>query len=174
MDSSRIYYTAFKTCWGWFGLCGYENALLRTCLPVGTREVAKRRLLADLAQARPNKDYFSDVQEMVTAYFEGSYVDFGAVAVCLQGLTKFQRTVLNALRDITYRQTISYKELAKLAGSPSAFRAVGGVLAKNPLPLIIPCHRVIKQDGSLGCFSAAGGVETKKRMLDLEKSLKFP
>ena len=165
-----IYYTTFRTPWGWFGLCGYENALLRTCLPVGTREVAKRRLLAGLAHARPNKDYFSDVQEMVKAYFEGSYVDFANVPVCLEALTGFQRRVLGALRDVTCVQIISYKRLAKMTGSPLAVRAVGGVLAKNPLPLVIPCHRVICCDGSLGGFSTAGGVKTKKRMLDMEKS----
>ena len=74
-----------------------------------------------------------------------------------------------ALRTVKYGKTVSYGDLARLIGNPKASRAIGSVMAQNPLPLIIPCHRVIKQDGSLGYFSGPGGVHTKQHMLKLEK-----
>jgi len=86
------------------------------------------------------------------------------------GLGLFTRRVLTACRSIEFGRTVSYGRLAEMAGKPGSARAVGGVLAQNPLPLIIPCHRVICANGSLGGFSAMGGVRLKKRLLELEAS----
>ena len=76
---------------------------------------------------------------------------------------------MTACRDIRFGQTVSYGRLAEMAGKPGAARAVGRALAKNPLPLIIPCHRVICANGKIGGFSAPGGVTLKKRLLQLEQ-----
>lgn len=82
--------------------------------------------------------------------------------------TAFERKVWSALRKIPYGKTRSYKDVAKSIGHPKAFRAVGNANARNPIPLIIPCHRVIETNGDLGGFGH--GVKVKRRLLDLEKA----
>lgn len=156
--------------WGWFGLLGSEQGLVRTCLPDTHKEAVQSRMLSDFPGSERSKKAFSVLQKAIEDYYKGAAVDFGNVKICLDGLSEFQRTVLTALRTINYGNTVSYAQLAKLANSPRATRAIGTVMAQNPLPLIVPCHRVIKADGSPGLFSAAGGTDTKKRMLELEKS----
>jgi methylated-DNA-[protein]-cysteine S-methyltransferase len=163
-------YAIFRTQWGWFGLLGSEQGLLRTCLPVSHKGAVQSRMLSDVPNAERSKKAFSVLKMEIESYYEGSPVDFGNVKVRFDGFSEFQRKVLTTLRTIRYGETVSYSQLAQLAGRPKAARAIGRVMAKNPLPLIIPCHRVIKADGSPGLFSAAGGADTKKRMLDLEKS----
>ncbi len=78
----------------------------------------------------------------------------------------FRRTVLDHLRQIDYGRTASYAALATRAGNPPAVRAVGSACAKNPLPVVVPCHRVVRSDGSLGQY--VGGVEAKRALLNLE------
>jgi len=163
-------YAIFRTQWGWFGLLGSEQGLVRTCLPVAHKEAVQSRLLSDIPNAERSKKAFSVLQNAIEDYYKGSPADFSDVEVCLADSSEFQQRVLITLQTISYGEIVSYSQLAKLAGSPKAARAIGMVMAQNPLPLIIPCHRVIKADGSVGQFSAAGGTDTKKRMLDLERS----
>jgi methylated-DNA-[protein]-cysteine S-methyltransferase len=85
------------------------------------------------------------------------------------GCTGFRRTVLEEVEKIPYGETRTYKEVAVSAGSPKAFMAVGSVCASNPLPIIIPCHRVLPASGGIGNY--AGGEALKKRLLDHEKSM---
>jgi methylated-DNA-[protein]-cysteine S-methyltransferase len=165
-----VKYTIFKTKWGYFGLAATDNGLLRTCLPLARREKAESRLLRNFPNFQYDKALFRKFQEQITAYFEGACINFRDIPVVLDGLGLFARWVLTACRDIEFGQTVSYGRLAEMAGKPSAAKAVGGVLAKNPLPLIIPCHRVICANGGLGGFSAAGGVRLKNRLLELEAS----
>jgi methylated-DNA-[protein]-cysteine S-methyltransferase len=125
----------------------------------------------------PQKDNRSDLnfkhvildaaEEQLTQYFEKKRTTFD-LPLCLQG-TEFQKQVWNILREIPYGQTISYGEQAKQLGNPKASRAVGGANGKNPLPIVIPCHRVIGKDGSLTGFS--GGMEWKKALLEWERPL---
>ncbi len=98
-------------------------------------------------------------------YFEGEKIDFSSV-VDLSSLSPFTRKVLNETRKIKYGTTITYSELARNIGS-TAIRAVGGALARNPIPIIIPCHRVVAKNG-IGGYSAGIGIKT--RLLELEKS----
>jgi methylated-DNA-[protein]-cysteine S-methyltransferase len=161
-------YTIFKTKWGYFGLASTDNGLLRTCLPLAERKRVESQLLKNFPGSQYDKGLFKTVQEQITAYFEGDCVDFRAIPVVLDGLGVFARRVLTACRDIGFGQTVSYGRLAEMAGKPAAARAVGGVMAKNPLPLIIPCHRVICADGKIGGFSTSGGIALKKRLLKLE------
>ena len=163
-------YNIFRTQWGWFGLLGNEKGLIRTCLPVAHKEAIHSRMLSDMPGAQRSKKAFSTLEKRIQAYYKGDRGDFQDVKIHLDGLSEFQQKVLSTLKTITYGKTVSYSELAKLAGNPNAARAIGAVMAQNPLPLIIPCHRVIKADGTAGLFSAAGGTTTKTRMLDLEKS----
>jgi methylated-DNA-[protein]-cysteine S-methyltransferase len=162
-------YVIFQTRWGYFGLLGGEKGLVRTCLPIATSREAKELLLADGEVAKRDDELFADLQAKIRAYFEGGCVDFSDTPVALDGLGEFGAKVLRECRKVGYGQIASYGRLAKLAGRPTAGRAVGNILAKNPVPLIIPCHRVIYSDGNIGGFSAEGGQGMKKMMLELEQ-----
>ena len=83
--------------------------------------------------------------------------------------TKFQLKVWNYLKKIPRGKVTSYLEVAKAIGKPNAFRAVANAVGKNPYPPLIPCHRVIRSDGSLGGYSAKGGIKEKRRLLLKEK-----
>jgi methylated-DNA-[protein]-cysteine S-methyltransferase len=104
----------------------------------------------------------------LTAYFAGAPTDFAALPLDPQG-TPFQRRVWQELRRIPRGQAISYKELAKRIGKPRASRAVGQANAVNPIPIIVPCHRVIAADGSLGGYSS--GLERKRWLLRHEGAI---
>lgn len=178
-----LYYTVFRTKWGYFGFAGERDAVIRSCLPVPHRQVAERGLLLGLGPAdediRLNQGFLPDLQERIVAYFDGEKVDFSAdPPIHLDRATPFGRKVLDACRAIAFSQTMTYSTLARQVGCPGAARAVGGVMASNPLPLIIPCHRVLRTDGGLGGFSAPGGVATKQKMLRHEQvprlQLSFP
>lgn len=105
---------------------------------------------------------------MLQRYFKGERIDFGDIPVVLGGLTPFRQKVLSEIRNLTYGKISSYGQVAELCGSPSAARAVGGALASNPIPVIIPCHRVVASDGRLTGFSAPGGEITKMSLLKME------
>jgi len=167
-------YVIFETKWGYFGLAGTESALCRTQLPGPELKKIESQLLKNLPDAQFDETFFKILQEQIAAYFEGSCVNFSSdIPVVLDGFGGFSREVLTACRNIRFGETITYCGLAKKAGRPAASRAVGNALAKNPLPLIIPCHRVLRTDGKLGGFSAPGGISFKKRLLTLEhKALK--
>jgi methylated-DNA-[protein]-cysteine S-methyltransferase len=166
-----VKYVIFKTRWGYFGLLGTENTLWRTQLPTTGKKTAKTRLLKNLPTAHHDKNLFKPLQKQIIAYFKGSYVNFSEdIPLEIHNLSPFAQQVLKTCRDIKLGQKISYSQLAEKIGKPSAARAVGSCLAKNPVPLIIPCHRVIRSDGSLGGFSApGGGISLKKKLLLHEK-----
>ena len=107
----------------------------------------------------------------IQAFAEGRRDDFLDVPVALGEVTDFQRRVLQQCRRIPYGRTLTYGELAAKAGFPGAARPVGGVMAGNRVPLVIPCHRVVGSSGSLRGYSGAGGVATKQRLLELEGQL---
>ena len=169
-----IKYVIFKTKWGCFGLAGTKSALCRTHLPGPEPKKIEARLLKNLPGAQFDETFFKILQKQIVAYFEGSCVNFSPdIPVVLDGFAVFSRKVLTACREIEFGQRITYSGLAKKAGRPAASRAVGNALAKNPLPLIIPCHRMLRTDGRMGGFSAPGGIPFKKRLLTLEyKALK--
>jgi methylated-DNA-[protein]-cysteine S-methyltransferase len=104
-------------------------------------------------------------KQELKAYFEGIPTDFATLTLVPQG-TPFQRRVWEELRRIPRGQAISYKELAERIGNPKASRAVGQANGRNPIPLIIPCHRVIAADGGLGGFSS--GLDHKRWLLHHE------
>ena len=104
----------------------------------------------------------------IRQYLTGRPARLSQIRFAPFGGSPFARRVLEACRRIPYGQTRSYAQLAAAAGSPGAARAVGRVMASNRVPLVIPCHRVVGSAGKLGGFSAPGGLETKRRLLDLE------
>jgi len=121
-----------------------------------------------------DKNLLKSLQKQIIAYFAGKLpLRHPSSVLCplnLSGLTTFTRKVLIACSKIPPGQTVSYSQLAGMIGKPRASRAVGSALARNPIPPIIPCHRVIHSDGSLGNFSAPGGTNTKKKLIALESN----
>lgn len=109
----------------------------------------------------------ASVTRQLGEYFRGEREGFD-FPVDLRGLTDFQRAVLQATREVPPGEIVSYKEIARRIGRPKAVRAVGNALGRNPVPILIPCHRVISMDGSLGGYSGGGGSQTKARLLALE------
>jgi O-6-methylguanine DNA methyltransferase len=163
-------YAIFRTKWGYFGLVGAESGLCRTYLPGSKLAVIEFQLLKDFPTAHLEPAFCQGLQEQIAAYFEGALQSFSFdVPLVFDSVADFSRSVLAACRKVRFGQVITYRELAKRSGRPAASRAVGGALARNPLPLLIPCHRIIRTDGKLGGFSAPGGIELKQRMLDLER-----
>ena len=160
-------YTIFNTAWGYFGLVADKKGLRRTILPCENRKTVEKCLLAGLDNPQFDKNLLKPLQKQIIAYFEGKPARLNAPLV-LDSLPIFTRKVLAACRKIPSGKTVSYSQLAGMIGKPRASRAVGSALARNPIPLIIPCHRVIHSDGSLGNFSAFGGTSTKKKLLALE------
>jgi methylated-DNA-[protein]-cysteine S-methyltransferase len=110
----------------------------------------------------------SEAASLLAGYAEGEQVQFGSIRLDCTGLTPFGRAVTNACRCIPYGTTCSYGELAARAGSPGAARAVGSVMRRNAWPIVVPCHRVLASGGKIGGYSAPGGLDLKRRLLELE------
>jgi methylated-DNA-[protein]-cysteine S-methyltransferase len=166
-------YTIFKTKWGWFGMVATEKGLCRTHLPAQNRQKVKLQLLKNIPDPQYNKQLFNMLQQQIKAYYKGIYVDFNSdIPIDLHRFSAFTQTILTAARRIKIGQKLTYGQLAARVDRPKAARTVGLVMAKNPLPLIIPCHRVTRSDGSLGGFSATGGIKTKQKMLNLEAQIR--
>jgi methylated-DNA-[protein]-cysteine S-methyltransferase len=166
----QIKYIVFKTKWGWFGLAGNEKGLLRSCLPCPTRKIAEKHLLAGLANPQFDRNLLKSLQNKIIAYFEGKPVKFNA-PLAVEYLPFFTKKVLASCRKIPSGKTVSYSQLARMIGHPRACRAVGAALAKNPIPLIIPCHRIIRSDGSLSGFSDPQGPPLKAKLIALEQNV---
>lgn len=123
----------------------------------------------EMTKARPSgKPQNSDVIRSLEAYFETGKGSFAGYRLKLDGMTPFQRKVLKAISKIPSGETMTYGDVAKAAGKPGAARAVGNVMAMNPIPLILPCHRVVATNG-LGGFT--GGLDMKRKLLRLEGAL---
>jgi len=164
-------FTIFQTKWGSFGLAAAQSALLRTHLPADDPEKVKTALLKNLPNPQYDKKLLKTLQRQIIAYFDGCSVNFSPnIPLALDGFSQFAVSVLTACRDVSFGRTITYALLAQKVGKPTAARAVGRVMAKNPLPLIIPCHRVIRTNGTLGGFSAPGGIPLKRKLLSHEKN----
>lgn len=134
------------------------TALLRIRLP------GERPAPADDRPRRADPDAFSAVVAQLDAYFAGTRRTFD-LALAPAG-TPFQQRVWALLRDIPWGQTISYAELARRSGNPAASRAVGAANGRNPLPIVVPCHRVIGSNGALTGY--AGGLDAKRTLLAIE------
>ncbi|REJ95452.1 MAG: methylated-DNA--[protein]-cysteine S-methyltransferase [Planctomycetota bacterium] len=159
----------FPTDLGWFGLLGRGESVLRLCFGhVGPAEV--RQALAGCVDAAGASecDWTPDLRRRLEGYAAGEIDSFRDVRVAMEGRTQFQKTVIGALRSVGYGETVSYRELAELAGSPRSARAVGRVMAANRVPIIVACHRVLASGGGLGGFSAPQGTAMKRRLLQME------
>jgi methylated-DNA-[protein]-cysteine S-methyltransferase len=116
--------------------------------------------------------WFSELIDAIERYLAGQAVDFSSFPLDLGDQPVFRNRVWQACRKIPYGRTMTYAELAAKAGNPKAVRAAGSAMSHNPVPIIIPCHRVVRSDGGLGGFSAPSGVSLKEQLLTMERSAK--
>jgi methylated-DNA-[protein]-cysteine S-methyltransferase len=132
------------------------------------RQVDEKKFLADVSlKYHISKDDqpFVDVRAQLDRYFAGENVSWEITLDLLSG-TEFQQLVWSYLRNIPYGQTVTYGQIAQKLGKPGASRAVGAANGANPIPIIIPCHRVLAGAGKLGGYS--GGLDVKQALLSLE------
>ena len=166
-ETSTVGFRLVKTRWGCFGIVlSGEHRVVATFLP--QEEASLRRALVSRypgirEQSRGADKFCNQVRD----YFSGAKTNW-SVDIDLRAMPEFRRHVLEACRRIPYGATASYADLARAVGSPAAARAVGSAMANNPLPLIVPCHRVVRSDGTLGGFSSPRGTSQKIRLLKLE------
>jgi methylated-DNA-[protein]-cysteine S-methyltransferase len=163
-SSYALFDTAFGTC----ALAWNERGITRLRLPEAKPAVLEARMAARGRERGIPTVAVADAMAEVRRYFGGEQTSFSEIVLDLAGCEPFDRAIYAALRRIRWGTTASYGELAGAAGAPKAARAVGRAMGRNPVPIIIPCHRVITADGRIGGFSAPGGVDTKDRLHRLE------
>lgn len=159
---------AFPSRLGWFALIGSSRGLRRLSFAHESREAALQAVDARQIDAVRPGAWISNLCRRLQAYAEGEVVDFLDIPLDQAGQTPFRAAVVEACRRIEYGRTVSYGELATAAGSARAARAVGNIMATNPTPLLVPCHRVLGAGGAIGGYSAGRGVGLKRRLLDME------
>jgi len=158
---------ACQTTWGWVGLAVSANGLLGTTLPVVCRDDALAPLFRRWASTREGTNaHLAGLQAKLQRYFLGEDVDFREERLLGERSGAFTQRVWDIVREIPRGEVRSYGWVAQRAGSLRGARAVGRAMATNPFPLIVPCHRVVGQDGQLTGFG--GGVAMKRRLLELE------
>lgn len=150
MDSSRLYFDTYKSPLGQIHLVMMDLELVGLCFNRPHMRGARvpERLVQEL-----------------DAYFDGTLKEFSQSVSLLSG-TEFEKQVWLALREIPYGEVRTYKWMAEKVGCPKGSRAVGQALKKNPIPIVLPCHRVIESDGKLGGYSF--GEDIKRRLLQME------
>jgi len=176
-------YGLVKTNIGWCGVICTDRGVRNIIIGVSSRKKARNLILKKLPalfashQSRSNplprqstSGIASIVLLKIKKYASGARMNFSSIKLDRSNLTCFKKDVFRVVRAIPYGRTMSYKDVAKKIGSPKACRAVGRALARNPLPIIIPCHRVIGSNGELRGFSTPGGIDIKRKLLLMEGS----
>lgn len=161
---NNMYYTTIKTDLSEIILMGDENGLSHLHLNAGK---SKGQFKID-SKWIENRDFFSNIITQINDYFLGKRIQFD-LKLNLQG-TDYQKKVWHALMNIPYGETVTYKDIAIKIGNSNSARAVGMANNKNPIPLIIPCHRVIGSNGKMVGY--APGIDLKVKLLDLERRFK--
>lgn len=159
------YFTTVATPVGDVHLAATEQGLCALGLDE-SRQAFVRRLEARGWQVQQGFEHLQMAARQVREYLEGGRQQFH-LPLDLDGLPPFQQRVLRALLDVPAGQVLTYGQLARQLGQPRACRAVGRALAANPIPLVVPCHRVVRSDGGLGGYSA--GLPLKARLLEMER-----
>lgn len=165
-------YIVFDTTLGFAGIAWSDAGITRFQLPSPSAEATKRNLLrrAPDAQVTAPSPCIAQAVDAANRYFAGERIDFSDVPLDLTGQDDLFLAIHAAARRLGYGETTTYGGLAKAIGRTDweAAQEVGRAMAKNPVALIIPCHRVLAAGGKIGGFSAPGGAETKAKMLELE------
>ena len=164
----EIHATIFDTVKGPAAVAGSSAGLCLVLLPGLGRRALRAEVRRRLPDAVESDRGLKTAAAAVARYFESGSLPKTRVRLDLEGVGNFRREVYEALCEVAPGETVTYSELARRIGRPAAHRSVGTALSRNPVPLFVPCHRVIRTDGGLGGFTAEGGIELKECMLALE------
>lgn len=168
-DGAETYRSLFETGLGVGGVVASDEGLVEVFPPFGGEE--KGAMLAQIAARYPSASQESPLTRRAAAllarYFAGEPVAFD-LPIDWRGFTPFRRAVYQAVRAIPSGEVRSYSEVAAEVGQPRGARGIGGAMARNPLPIIIPCHRVVGKSGGLTGYSAPGGIGSKLWLLKME------
>lgn len=160
--------TSFDTALGRFGIGWTDKGLARVLLPGdGPEAFAQKLNRGDAVPGEPPRAMMA-LMDRIEDYAEGERVGFEDVALDLSGLPDFYRRAYDILVQVGWGETLTYGDMARRLGDVGLSRAVGQAMGANPMPLVIPCHRVLASNGKPGGFSAPGGAVTKVKMLGLE------
>lgn len=162
MAGSALGVTYFDTAIGVCGLAWSETGIVRSYLP-GARS-------RTVEEASP-PEFVRDAVTRIRALLDGEPADLSSIPLDLAEVSDFPRRVYEVTSTIPPGRTLTYGEVAELVGEAGAAQAVGRALGANPVPIVVPCHRVLGADGRLVGFSAPGGTDTKRRMLVIEGAL---
>lgn len=166
-------FALFETSLGACGIAWNARGITGLQLPETSAEATRARLRRrwpGAVESEPPADVRCAIDQ-VLALLGGAAVDLLDVALDLDGVPEFHRRVYEVARSIPPGRTLTYGDIARRLGVPQEAREVGQALGRNPVAIIVPCHRVLAANGRMGGFSASGGVATKRRMLEIEGAL---
>lgn len=165
-------YCLIETELGWFGLAWSAAGITRAYLPGEEPEALRSRMARHGPELEPEEDgvppFVAEARSLIADYAQGGAVSFAALPLDLAGVGDFNRRVYEDILNLGWGETTTYGDIARRVGDAALSRAVGQAMGANPIPLIIPCHRVLASGGKTGGFSAPGGARAKLRMLALE------
>jgi methylated-DNA-[protein]-cysteine S-methyltransferase len=163
-------YALFDTTLGRCAIAWSERGIAAVELPGADDAATIRRIARALPRAAETSPppQIAAAIAAITRLLDGEPDDLATLPLDLDGVPEFHRRVYDVARTIPPGETRSYGEVAAALGEPGAAQAVGRALGRNPVPIVVPCHRVLAANGALHGFSAPGGIETKRRMLALE------
>ncbi|MCX8109987.1 MAG: methylated-DNA--[protein]-cysteine S-methyltransferase [Syntrophorhabdaceae bacterium] len=162
---SVIKYAIFDSSLGNILFVSRDNALIRLQISHDDPSSIKNKFIIEEPGGIESVKPFLNIAKQLDQYIKGEKVDF-SIDVDLSGLPEFTQKILKEVKKIPYGETRTYGWIAKKIGYKNAGRAVGQALKSNPIPIIIPCHRVIRGDGTIGGFSL--GIKIKERLLSIE------
>ncbi len=173
-----IQFCSFPTALGFMALAWKNKSIVATVLPEKSQATAEKNLLKKMnhkifAKEKIEKSIsptakIKSLVKKIKKHLDGSPQDFSKLSLYTEHLPVFRKKIYSVAQKIPAGTTLSYGELAKLAKSDGAARAVGSAMANNPIPLIVPCHRILASKGKAGGFTATGGLKTKATLLSLE------
>ena len=169
---SQGFYTIFPTALNDLAIAWSDDGILTIQLPeknsILTLESLRARTPIPLQRCARIDLWVKNSMKKIQAHLEARPVDLRDIPLAMDHLPPFHQRVYAAARMMFPGEVLSYAELATRAGSPKASRAVGQAMAKNPFPIVVPCHRILASGGRAGGFSAPGGITTKARLLRAE------
>jgi methylated-DNA-[protein]-cysteine S-methyltransferase len=163
-----MHYRLIETALGTMAIGWTDSGLSRLMLPGGPPGEIRQRMAAKGWAEAPTAE--ADLSARIIAYAEGVEDDFTDIPVDLDGVPELNRRVYAHIRELRWGETTTYGAIARWLGDVALSRAVGAAMGANPIPLVIPCHRVLAADGKPGGFSSPDGVRTKMQMLALERA----
>jgi methylated-DNA-[protein]-cysteine S-methyltransferase len=169
-NGKELSFAVFDTELGTCGIAWSGRGIARVQLPDRTMASLRAQLSRSGREDKTaSQKFVRQAIEKLRKHLAGQPQDFSEIPLDMTAVPEFHQKVYRALRNIPAGHITTYGDLAELAGSPRAARAVGRAMSTNPIPILIPCHRVLGAAGKLGGFSSFGGVETKITLLDLEQ-----